>query len=71
MELATILVKIMPWVTIQWFEGRDYETKKKVAEKVTAALCEGCGCAPEAVSVVFNDVSKKDWANAGKMYAEK
>jgi 4-oxalocrotonate tautomerase len=64
-------VKKMPWITIQWFEGRDYETKKKVAKLVTEALCVGCGCSSEAVSVVFKDISKKNWAHGGKMYSEK
>lgn len=40
----------MPWVTIQWFTGRDVETKKKVAELVTKAICEGCGSSPDEVS---------------------
>lgn len=61
----------MPWVTIQWFEGRDFETKKKVMKLVTDALVEGCGCKPESVSVVFKDIDKRDWGNAGTPYAEK
>jgi len=51
----------LPWVTIQWYKGRDAETKDKVAKLVTEAVCEGCGCRPEAVSIVFVDVDKREW----------
>ena len=61
----------MPWVTIQWYKGRDYETKKKVMKLVTDAVCQGCGCKPDAVSVVFIDVDKRDWGSAGVPVSEK
>ena len=64
------LVNCLPWITVQWFEGRDYETKKRVAKLITEAVCEGSGCPSSAVSVVFQDVSKRDWAHDGEMYAE-
>jgi 4-oxalocrotonate tautomerase len=60
----------MPWVTIQWFDGRDAETKKRTLELVTKAICEGCGTTPEQVSVVFKDIKKSDWGRNGKLYAE-
>ena len=60
----------MPWVTIQWFDGRDAETKKRTLELVTKAICEGCGTKPEQVSVVFKDIKKSDWGRNGKLYAE-
>jgi phenylpyruvate tautomerase PptA (4-oxalocrotonate tautomerase family) len=31
-------------------------------------MCEAVGCKPEAVSVVFYDIEKSDWGNAGKPY---
>ncbi|OGD44355.1 hypothetical protein A3K69_07670 [Candidatus Bathyarchaeota archaeon RBG_16_57_9] len=61
----------MPWVTIQWYKGRDYETKKKVMKLVTDAICQGVGCKPEAVSVVFVDVDKRDWGSAGVPASER
>jgi len=59
------LLVAMPWVTIQWYKGRDKETKDRVAKLVTEAVCKGCGSKPEAVSVVFVDVDKSDWYSAG------
>jgi 4-oxalocrotonate tautomerase len=55
----------LPWVTIQWYKGRDEKDKDRVAELVTKAICEGVGCPPEAVSIVFHDVDKREWYQAG------
>jgi len=63
--------KIMPWVTIQWFDGRDAETKKKTVELVTKAICEGCNTTPDHVSIIFQDIKKSDWAGNGKLYSDK
>jgi 4-oxalocrotonate tautomerase len=61
----------VPWVTIQWYKGRDYETKDKVAKLVTDAICEGSGCPQEAVSIVFIDVDKREWYRAGVPASER
>lgn len=60
----------MPWVTIQWYEGRSIDVKRKTAELVTKAVCEGCGCKPEEVSIVFQDVKLSDWADNGKLNSD-
>jgi len=61
----------LPWVTIQWYKGRDVETKDKVAELVTKAVSEGCGCPESAVSVVFIDLDKREWYSGGVSAAKK
>ena len=55
----------MPWVTIQWYKGRDTETKDKVAKLVTKAVADGCGCPTSAVSIIFKDVDKREWYQNG------
>jgi 4-oxalocrotonate tautomerase len=60
------MVKNLPWIEVKWYKGRDKATKARVMELLTKAMCEGIGCKPEAVSVVFYDVEKSDWGNAGK-----
>ena len=55
----------MPWVTIQWYKGRNAETKDKVAKLVTKAVSDGCGCPTSAVSIVFHDVDKREWYQNG------
>ena len=47
------------------YKGRDAETKDKVAKLVTDAICEGCNCPPEAVSLIFQDIDKREWYKAG------
>jgi len=56
----------MPWIEVKWYAGRDKATKAKTMELLTKAMCEAVGCPPEAVSVVFYDIEKYNWANAGK-----
>lgn len=47
------------------YKGRDAETKDRVAKLVTDAICEGCNCPPEAVSLIFQDIDKREWYKAG------
>ena len=56
----------MPLVEIKWFKGRDDATKAKTIELVTEAVCEGCGCSPEAVTVIIQDVPSTQWGRGGK-----
>ena len=56
----------MPWIEVKWYAGRDKATKAKTMELLTKAMCEAVGCQPEAVSVVFYDIEKYNWAHAGK-----
>jgi len=59
----------MPIVEIKWWAGRDEATKAKTIKMVTEALCEACGCSPEAVTVIIQDVPKTQWGKGGKPYA--
>jgi 4-oxalocrotonate tautomerase len=61
----------MPWIRIDLSEGRTVEQKQKTAEAVTRALVEHCGCTPETVSIVFNDVSDDNWAFGGKLLSQR
>jgi 4-oxalocrotonate tautomerase len=61
----------MPWIRIDLSAGRTEEQKKKTAKAVTAALVEHCGCTPESVSIVFNDVTADNWAFGGTLLSEK
>jgi 4-oxalocrotonate tautomerase len=60
---------LMPLVEIKWFKGRDDATKAKTIELVTKAICEGCGCAPDAVTVIIQDVDRASWGRGGKAYS--
>jgi len=58
----------MPLVQINWFKGRDNATKAKTMELVTKAICEACGCGPEAVTVIIQDIDKESWGRGGKPF---
>lgn len=58
----------MPLVQIKWFKGRDDATKAKTMELVTKAMCEGCGCSPEAVTILIEDIDKASWGIGGKPF---
>ncbi len=60
----------MPIVTITWWQGRTKEQKAKLAKKITEAMTEVVGAPPEVVHVVFEDVSKENWAIGGKLSSE-
>ena len=56
----------MPLVEIKWWAGKDNATKAKTIELVTDAICEACGCGPDAVTVTIQDFDKAGWGKGGK-----
>lgn len=61
----------MPFITIDLFAGRSTETKRELAEALTAETCRILDCKPEAVHIRFNDVKRDDWATAGTLWSDK
>jgi 4-oxalocrotonate tautomerase len=61
----------MPIVRVELFEGRTREQKAKAAKEITEVVARALGASPESTHVIFADVSKSDWANAGKLADEK
>lgn len=55
----------MPLVQINWYAGRTKEQKAAVAKAFTEDMVRILECKPEAVTIIFRDVSKEDWAKAG------
>lgn len=55
----------MPHVQITWVEGRTPEQKRKIAERITAALVEDGRAKRENVHVAFHDVPATDYVEAG------
>lgn len=60
----------MPVYRLQMFEGRTPEQKRKLVEEVTRVTVEVLGCKPEAVDIIIEDVSKSNWAKAGRLCSE-
>ncbi len=60
----------MPYVQITWVAGRSAEQKRKLAERITAALVEDGRAKRENVHVSFFDVPPTDYAEAGIVVAD-
>jgi 4-oxalocrotonate tautomerase len=60
----------MPVVNIQWIQGRTVEQKRVVTERVTQAMQE-VGVDPQSLYIVFEDVSKENFAINGTLFSDK
>lgn len=60
----------MPIVQIDLFAGRSLEQKRLLAEKVTWAITESIGAPAESVSIIIREMSKENYAKAGKLAAD-
>lgn len=60
----------MPTVHIYLIEGRDIDQKRKLAQKVTAAVCESVNVSPSAVDVILHEGSAYDFARGGILVAD-
>jgi 4-oxalocrotonate tautomerase len=60
----------MPVITVQMFEGRTVDQKRALAEAFTKAFCEIAKAQPEAVEIIFDEVSRQNWAHAGKLASD-
>lgn len=61
----------MPVVTIQLISGRTKEQKAKLAQAITDSIVDIANVKPEGVQVIFSDVEREDWANAGSLLSDK
>ena len=61
----------MPVVQITLLKGRTVEQKRKVAERITAAMVEEAKAVKEAVVVTFVEVEREDYASGGVLMADK
>ena len=60
----------MPVVTVEMWEGRTIEQKKKLVEGITSAFVQ-IGTSSEAVHIIIKDIPKHNWATGGKLASEK
>ncbi|AMP09163.1 tautomerase enzyme family protein [Collimonas arenae] len=51
--------------------GRTSEQKRAFVREVTRVVVETLVCPPESVDIVITEVSREDWAKAGKLVADK
>jgi 4-oxalocrotonate tautomerase len=61
----------MPILRLEMHPGRTLEQKRAFVREVTRVSVETLACPPESVDVVIVEVSREDWAKAGKLIADK
>ena len=61
----------MPVIQVTLLKGRTVEQKRKVAERITAAMVEEAKAVKEAVVVTFVDVEREDYASGGVLMVDK
>lgn len=61
----------MPIVRVQMWTGRTKAQKAELARVITDAMVNIAQTTPEATFVIFEDISKENWAQAGILASEK
>ncbi|MGB2693678.1 MAG: tautomerase family protein [Dehalococcoidia bacterium] len=60
----------MPIVRVEMWPGRTQAQKRELARQITEVVCNVAQTTPEATIVIFQDVAKEDWAQAGKLVSD-
>ncbi len=60
----------MPIVRVEMWTGRTIAQKKELARVITDAVVNIAHTTPEATIIVFEDISRDNWAQAGILASE-
>jgi 4-oxalocrotonate tautomerase len=60
----------MPYVQINWLEGRSVDQKRKIAERIASALIEDGKAKPEHIQITFLDLPTTSYALSGTLVAD-
>jgi 4-oxalocrotonate tautomerase len=60
----------MPIIRVEMWPGRTHEQKVELAKAITDAVVTIAHTTPETTIVVFEDVAKENWAQAGKLASD-
>jgi 4-oxalocrotonate tautomerase len=55
----------MPVVTVQLWEGRTLEEKRRLVRAITDAMVEHAHARPDGLHVILQEIPKENWARAG------
>jgi 4-oxalocrotonate tautomerase len=55
----------MPVVTVQLWEGRTVEQKRKLVRAITDAMVEHADARPDALHVILQEIPRENWGRAG------
>ena len=60
----------MPIVEVKMYAGRSHAQKAELAKAITDAMVKIGKTTPEAVMVLFQDIPREDWAQAGVLASD-
>ena len=55
----------MPVVTVELWEGRTVEQKRKLVRAITDAMVEHAEANPDALHVIIHEIPRENWSHAG------
>lgn len=61
----------MPFVHINWLEGRSVDQKRELARRVTEAVSEVAKIPPDRVHVIFRDMKTEDYGAGGELFIDR
>lgn len=60
----------MPVVTIEMFEGRDKEKKRKLIKSVSKTISEVLEIPEERIQIILHEIPKENWGMRGEQVSE-
>lgn len=57
----------MPVVTVQMWEGRSPEQKRRLLRALTDAMVEHADARPEALHIVIHEIPRENWGSASTL----
>lgn len=60
----------MPIIRIEMWPGRTHAQKQELARSITELMVNVAQTTPEATIVIFEEVPKENWAQAGKLASD-
>lgn len=60
----------MPIVRVEMWTGRTHAQKQELARAITEVVCNIAHTTPQATIIVFEDVDKENWAQAGRLASD-
>ena len=60
----------MPIVRVEMWSGRTHAQKQELARAMTELVCDIAHTTPEAVTIVFEDIARENWAHGGVLASD-
>ena len=60
----------MPIVRVDIWAGENDSLKRKIAAGITGVIVENVKCPPQAVTILFNEISKDKWVIGGEFCSD-